>query len=79
MSMNKLIVLPLLTGMLFSTVNLVNAQSTQDREVPQVEAVPVSSEALLSAAKEQYHQGNYKKVVDLSTEAIRANANNINV
>lgn len=76
--MNKLIVLPLLTGMLFSTVNLVNAQSTQDREVAQVEAVPVSSEALLSAAKEQYHQGNYKKVVDLSTEAIRANANNIN-
>jgi tetratricopeptide (TPR) repeat protein len=74
--MNKFALLFLITGIAFPATNLISSHSVGAQETIQV--VPASSDALLSAAKEQYQKGNYQKAVDLSTQAIKANANNVN-
>ena len=75
--MNKAITFLLLTGILFSFPSSAIAQSIQSQELQEIKAAHSSSEALLSAAKIEYQKDNYEKVVNLCTEAIGANANNI--
>lgn len=73
---NKFALLFIIIGIAFPATNLISSHSVGAQETIQV--VPASSDALLSAAKEQYQKGNYQQAVDLSTQAIKANANNIN-
>ena len=73
-SMNKF-ALPFLIAAL-GTIDLSNTQLVRSQESLQV--VSNNSDTLLSTAKDQYGKGNYKQAIDLASQAIKANANNVN-
>jgi tetratricopeptide (TPR) repeat protein len=74
LSMNQF-ALPFLIAAL-GTVDLSNTQLVRSQESLQV--APNNSDTLLSAAKDQYGKGNHKQAIDLASQAIKANANNVN-
>jgi tetratricopeptide (TPR) repeat protein len=74
--MNKPILSLLVLTAALGTVNLSNTQPVRGQESLQL--APNNSDTLLSAAKDQYGKGNYKQAIDLASQAIKANANNVN-
>jgi tetratricopeptide (TPR) repeat protein len=74
--MNKPILSLLVLTAALGTVNLSNTQPVRGQESLQL--APNNSDTLLSSAKDQYGKGNYKQAIDLASQAIKANANNVN-